>query len=778
MTRESATRIFSGMRPETFNIYADQYERKMREKIPWRWVKDANKDGYIDQSEVRYTKASPHKSDTDIAWFHQGASVITAAQPMTVFHIFSTDRFKNGDAANDIPANACEDQIPSYLCDEIIRKTTDPSNPRLFQGGDFKGIGQEAEWLSRMSEAIYLGPIQDNLRGTAEGGASAYHNYWMSHLTRIQPRYGTEQDFKNLVTSLNGHGVGVQLDSNLHHAGPRRTNGYSPDMGKLYIGDGKYWDYWKEHEALGLKSNEYDAVADDPKRFWLHTPEINNWTQPNPDPDTPAGQKIIEMLRTYSLADLAQFNTKNLLVADVLQKSALYFLRLVDGFRFDVIKHMDPKFILPLVEKAVASKKRYLLITGEWFNAGEYKDDGEPSDPNGTVFRVYNTPYMHFFDFGFQQAVHDVWGNGKPLGRMHQYLKHYASLSAHQRIQFAPFIDNHDKPMLFNKDTWPTSLTFLTADKFQLGFQGPRYKYGQDAFALYDYEGHLESHNTFPFGPGGDPFNRRMIFPGVPKPEPSAPDGRKSYIPERPSTDISDEKLLENQYQRQFALDKNLARQHAQLLMFGSFETGLKEADPGIFGDKNTVCFKRAYFADDPRIGEEFLFLHVQRAAEDALFDPDKKIKDIRVNFPAGRYQDPFTHINYDIAEDGHIRPVEGLYEDPILHWKVEIRKDGNQQLAGQTWRNNATEVVHNIYMGMSDIPRRSRLCQSCDESPMIQNPKNPKRFRVTYDTGIQEQVDIEGGKIRLWPDSRTIVLIKSPEKKTIVPYMGVDVKD
>jgi cyclomaltodextrinase len=113
----------------------------------------------------------------------------------TLYEIFP-ERFWNGDPANDPPQTLAWGRRPTA---------------RSFFGGDLAGIRQKIDWLRALGVgALWLTPIFE---------APTNHKYDPSDYERIDPAFGTNDEFRALVRELHAIGVRVLLDGVFNHSG-------------------------------------------------------------------------------------------------------------------------------------------------------------------------------------------------------------------------------------------------------------------------------------------------------------------------------------------------------------------------------------------------------------------------------------------------------------------------------------------------------------------------------------------------------------------------------
>jgi alpha-amylase len=121
-----------------------------------------------------------------------------------------TDRFNNGDPANDHALGRSQDGAPL----------------RSFLGGDLAGVRQklEAGYFDSLGvDAIWLTPFVEQIHaGVDEGTGKTYgfHGYWTRDWTAVDPALGTEEDLRALVEAAHRRGIRVLMDAVLNHPGP------------------------------------------------------------------------------------------------------------------------------------------------------------------------------------------------------------------------------------------------------------------------------------------------------------------------------------------------------------------------------------------------------------------------------------------------------------------------------------------------------------------------------------------------------------------------------
>lgn len=130
-----------------------------------------------------------------------------------VIYLIMPDRFANGDASNDDPANA--------------RGLFDRKKARFYHGGDLQGIREHLPYLKQLGvTAIWLNPWYDNSNRIdpalkADGEAlTDYHGYGAVDFYGVDEHLGTLSTLKQLVDDAHAMGIKVIQDQVANHTGP------------------------------------------------------------------------------------------------------------------------------------------------------------------------------------------------------------------------------------------------------------------------------------------------------------------------------------------------------------------------------------------------------------------------------------------------------------------------------------------------------------------------------------------------------------------------------
>ena len=229
-----------------------------------------------------------------------------------VVYFMMTDRFFDGNESNNKASGA----------------DTYGKNPGLYHGGDFAGVTAKLDYLQDLGvNTIWLTPIVENIAGvtvTDEGKEdvpynAAYHGYWASDFTKLNPTMGTTEEFKTMISEAHKRGMRIMVDIVVNHAG------------------------------YGTESTFADMLRDKS----VSEGDIKSWQ-----------------------SDLPDFATENADVRAKLVEWQTSWMKNygVDYFRVDTVKHVDSTTWAALKNSTTEVNPSFKMI-GEYYGAG-YASNG------------------------------------------------------------------------------------------------------------------------------------------------------------------------------------------------------------------------------------------------------------------------------------------------------------------------------------------------------------------------------------------------------------------
>lgn len=287
-----------------------------------------------------------------------------------ILYFVLVDRFANGDPSND--------------------RNVDRTAKGAFHGGDLKGLRENLGEIAGLGvTAIWVNPLVKNIDGYVTGAGFpdwAYHGYWADDFTRLDERFGTEEELKALVAECHRRGIRVLLDVVYNHAG----------YGSHYLTDAatKSW----------LRSEESGTCGTDDL--------------------------------TTCVAGLPDFKTERPDVDEFLFDAQIGWAKRsgVDGFRLDTVKHVDHPFW-----QEHRRRSREMLGNGFFLLGEVWGGDAQVLDPWFAGDEIDAG-----FDFGFQGSVVGyLIGRGRTVA-FDRYLSSRSKIRSGYRVSH--FLSSHDVP--------------------------------------------------------------------------------------------------------------------------------------------------------------------------------------------------------------------------------------------------------------------------------------------------------------------------------------------
>ncbi|MXN91213.1 alpha-amylase [Flavobacterium sp. Sd200] len=235
-------------------------------------------------------------------------------------YLIMPDRFANGNPNNDSTKNTNE--------------KADRNNLNGRHGGDIEGIIKNLDYIKELgATALWSTPLcEDN---DARG---SYHGYGQSDVYKIDPRYGTNEDYLRLSAELKKRGMKLILDYVTNHWGA------------------EHWMYkdlpmynWV-HQFPGYSQSNYRMAT----QFDTNASKIDK-------------RQCVDGWFVPSMPDL---NQSNPLVLKYLTQNAIWWIEYadLDGFRVDTYSYNDKEGISKWT-KAITDEYPYFNIAGEvWMN--------------------------------------------------------------------------------------------------------------------------------------------------------------------------------------------------------------------------------------------------------------------------------------------------------------------------------------------------------------------------------------------------------------------------
>lgn len=377
----------SGSQPEQFNIV----------------FKGAN-DSHTVQYELK--ERNPERFD------------IESFDSSDVLYLIMPDRFANGDPSND-------------RIDMRMPYKVDRNDPNARHGGDLKGISNHLDYLSDLGvTAIWLNPVLEN---DMEGGS--YHGYATTDYYKVDPRFGTNEDYKNLIEDAHSRDMKVVMDMIFNHCGSDHP----------WIYDVPSADWFNNLEEYVQTSHMKEMYYDPYVSEYDKSKMIDGWFVP-------------------TMPDL---NQRNRHVAKYLIQNSIWWIEYsgVDGIRQDTYPYADYDMMVDWIEAVEMEYPDYNIVGEAWLNntiGTAFWQRNSPINPN-------NTKLKSVMDFKFMGLSHSAFfeETGEWGGGLYGIFDHMTYDFIYPDIyNVLRFLDNHDTDRLLKEfptdlSGWKQAVTFL-----------------------------------------------------------------------------------------------------------------------------------------------------------------------------------------------------------------------------------------------------------------------------------------------------------------------------
>jgi glycosidase len=370
------------------------------------------------------------------------AAPIDAATPVTpkdVVYQIITDRFVDGNTANNTPAG-----FDSTLFDDPdLDGHGNGDDLKLYQGGDWQGIIDKIPYLQAMGvTTVWISAPYENrdteiLDYQAGGGIdrwTSFHGYHVRNYFATNKHFGMMQDFVALKNALHAQGMKLVIDFVSNHTSRwlNPTNSNSAEDGRLYEPDKNGGNY-----VFDANGNPVDWNSDGNLENLLANPhnDVNGWFHGLGDRGADSSRFGFRHKELGSLADFSQENAQ--VVAHLEQAAKFWKSKGIDGMRHDATLHMNPAFVKAFKDAIDTDTGGPLSHFGEFFI-------GRP-DPKYDEYRTFpDRTGVNNLDFEYYRAATNAFGNFSETMSAFGSMMTTTSSDYIYENQAVTFLDNHD----------------------------------------------------------------------------------------------------------------------------------------------------------------------------------------------------------------------------------------------------------------------------------------------------------------------------------------------
>ena len=292
----------------------------------------------------------------------------------------------------------------------------DRSQPSLRHGGDLEGIRQHLDYFTQLGvTALWFTPVLEN-NTPDENTHSTYHGYATTDYYRVDPRFGTNDDYRRLINDAHAKGLKVVMDMIFNHCGI--THPWIKDM---------------------------------PSHNWFNRPDYkNNYLQTSykltPVLDPYASKvDMAETVDGWFVPEYPDLNQRNPHVMRYLIQNSIWWIETVgiDGIRMDTYPYADREAMAQWMERLNEEYPNFNTVGEAWVTEPAYtaawQKDSKLSNINSNLKSVMDFAFFERINQAKKEETDDWW-NG--LNRIYNSLV-YDYLYPNPSSVMA-FIENHD----------------------------------------------------------------------------------------------------------------------------------------------------------------------------------------------------------------------------------------------------------------------------------------------------------------------------------------------
>ena len=296
----------------------------------------------------------------------------------------------------------------------------DRSKPSLRHGGDLEGVRQHLDYFNQLGvTALWFTPVLENNLPDMNS-QSSYHGYATTNYYRVDPRFGTNEDYARLVAEAHAKGLKVVMDMIFNHCG--------------------YDHPW---------------VKDMPSKDWFNTPE---WMKKGDSYYLQTSYKLTPVLDPYAskvdkretvdgwfVRSMPDLNQKNPHIMTYLIQNSEWWIETVgiDGIRMDTYPYADRKAMSQWMKILNEEYPNFNTVGETWVTEPAYtaawQKDSKLSKVNSYLKTVMDFSFYDKINLAKHEET-DVWWKG--LNRIYNSLC-YDYLYENPSSVMA-FIENHD----------------------------------------------------------------------------------------------------------------------------------------------------------------------------------------------------------------------------------------------------------------------------------------------------------------------------------------------
>ena len=293
----------------------------------------------------------------------------------------------------------------------------DRTKPSLRHGGDLNGIREHLDYFKELGvTALWFTPVLENDSPDSENDFATYHGYATTNYYKVDPRFGSNEDYKRLCDEAHQKGLKIVMDMIFNHSG-----------------------------------FEHPWTKDMPTKDWLNASDYkNNYLQTSykltPVVDPYASEiDLKETVEGWFVPSMPDLNQHNPHLMRYLIQNSIWWIETVgiDGIRMDTYPYAYADAMAQWLKELDEEYPNFNTVGETWVTEPAYtaawQKDSKLSETNSYLKTVMD---FSFFDKLTQARTEETDGWWKGFNRLYNSFV-YDYLYPNPSSVMA-FIENHD----------------------------------------------------------------------------------------------------------------------------------------------------------------------------------------------------------------------------------------------------------------------------------------------------------------------------------------------
>ncbi len=332
-----------------------------------------------------------------------------------VLYMLMPDRFADGNQANnDLKGmNAFR---------------TDRNEPSLRHGGDLEGIRLHLDYFKQLGvTALWFTPVLEN-NSPDHGTQSTYHGYATTNYYKVDPRFGSNEEYRRLTDEAHGKGLKIVMDMIFNHCG----------FDHPWIEDMPSHDWLNIPNGLSRDSKTGKMSVNE------HYLQTSYKLTPVVDPYA-SEIDLKETVHGWFVPTMPDLNQNNPHLMTYLIQNSIWWIETVgiDGIRMDTYPYADAGAMADWMERINEEYPNFNVVGETWVTEPAYtaswQGNSHVAKENSNLPSVMDFSFFDKLNLAKNEET-DQWWNG--YNRIYNSLV-YDFLYPNPSSVMA-FIENHD----------------------------------------------------------------------------------------------------------------------------------------------------------------------------------------------------------------------------------------------------------------------------------------------------------------------------------------------